>query len=244
MTILLPSLSNAKQRSQTAVCLSNQKQIGIAIMMYSKSHNYALPGAGYSWANIIGSKDYLNVPTVEKFVNGQANVAVTQENSAFRCPSGRADQLSVHSTTNQTNWVSLEETQRPWRSGATSNDYNKSRFPGSHDIWYGVVASKGRTGVPWTMPIWEKVTTKWPKLMYIEIPEGGAAIHDGTHHQHTHKGSNQGRISPRHNNDKFTNVLFYDGHAGTFLRTVVTAGSQLSGNSSHPVIFKSSKKKW
>ena len=43
LTILLPSLRGAKERAYTAVCLSNQKQIGVAIFMYSKSHNAAIP---------------------------------------------------------------------------------------------------------------------------------------------------------------------------------------------------------
>jgi prepilin-type processing-associated H-X9-DG protein len=48
--ILLPALSNAKKRAHRAVCISNLKQIGIALQNYIDDHEDYLPGPVWSTA--------------------------------------------------------------------------------------------------------------------------------------------------------------------------------------------------
>ncbi len=44
-SILIPSLENSRYYTKSAVCKSNQRQLGIAFMSYSNEHNsYMLPG--------------------------------------------------------------------------------------------------------------------------------------------------------------------------------------------------------
>ena len=38
-SMLLPALSKARARAQTATCVSNQKECGLAHLMYSNDHN-------------------------------------------------------------------------------------------------------------------------------------------------------------------------------------------------------------
>src|SRR5476651_2887290 len=62
-SMLLPALARAKQKGQQAVCLSNLKQIGVAIQMYlNDTQDYfpdrrdlksALPGGYHPWPNAI-----------------------------------------------------------------------------------------------------------------------------------------------------------------------------------------------
>lgn len=49
MAILLPSLSTARQQAKSVACLSNLRQIGIAIRMYSDEYNGVIPIAKKSW---------------------------------------------------------------------------------------------------------------------------------------------------------------------------------------------------
>ncbi|MCM8528113.1 MAG: type II secretion system GspH family protein [Lentisphaeraceae bacterium] len=238
-SLLLPSLRKAREKAHTAVCKSNQKQIYIAIQMYSDTFDDALPISGYTWANILGNEAYLNAPRVSKF-NSNVNVNdITTSGNVFYCPSGLTDQLSDHALSNHFDFVSFQDQQRPWRSGDSNSKFSQTQFPAGYDVWYGVVGSSSRDGGNWAYPTWRDNTENdgWPKLNLVENTSAAAAYHDGTHHQHTHRGD-KSRISPRHNGGKFTNVAFYDGHAATFLRTVVMAGTNIGGDSSHPVIFQ------
>ena len=57
VSLLLPSLSMARNKVKDAVCLSNQKQIGILIATYSASDTGILPNhrvsATHSWPELI-----------------------------------------------------------------------------------------------------------------------------------------------------------------------------------------------
>ena len=241
-SMLLPSLARARDRAHTAVCLSNQKQVSIAIQLYANTYDEHIPRAGFSWANILGSENYLNVPRVTKFDGSTLDVDIQTQFNAFHCPAGLSDKLSKHNISGQFSFVSHEDQQRPWRSGDSASGYSKTTFPSGYDVWYGVVGSASRDGGNWAYPTWRDNVANdgWPRLIGIENPVSAAAFHDGTHHQHTYR-EDKARISPRHNGYKFTNVAFYDGHAATFLRSVVMGGTNLGGNSDHPVIFQSTK---
>lgn len=237
-SLLLPSLSKAREKAHTAVCKSNQKQIYIAIQMYADTFDDALPIAGPTWANILGNEAYLNAPRVTKFDNSNLDREIATSGNVFYCPSGLSDRISQHSISGQFSFVSFQDQQRPWRSGDSISSF--SQFTAGYDVWYGVVGSAGKVGGTWAYPLWRDNVqgTGWPKLNIIENTSIAAAYHDGTHHMHTYA-EDKARISPRHNGAKFTNVAFYDGHAGTFLRSVVMAGTDLGSDSSHPVIFRS-----
>jgi prepilin-type N-terminal cleavage/methylation domain-containing protein/prepilin-type processing-associated H-X9-DG protein len=62
--MLLPSLAKAKTKGQTAACMSNLKQIGVALTMYSDDNSDRIPYAGiylntgtpaWSWDDIMSS---------------------------------------------------------------------------------------------------------------------------------------------------------------------------------------------
>ena len=46
--MLLPALSQARERARQAVCMNNLKQIGLATLMYAQDYNGWVPGAGDS----------------------------------------------------------------------------------------------------------------------------------------------------------------------------------------------------
>src|SRR3954471_24521155 len=48
VAVLLPALRKARQSAQTAACLSNLRQIGLAFHMYANENHSWLPSPGYS----------------------------------------------------------------------------------------------------------------------------------------------------------------------------------------------------
>src|ERR1051325_2944757 len=48
ISILLPALRKARQSAQTAACLSNLRQIGLAFHMYANENHGWLPSPGYN----------------------------------------------------------------------------------------------------------------------------------------------------------------------------------------------------
>src|SRR5262245_18439829 len=48
--LILPALAGAKQKSLQTTCLSNLKQIGLAIQMYTDDHEDMLPGPAFAGA--------------------------------------------------------------------------------------------------------------------------------------------------------------------------------------------------
>ena len=49
--MLLPALSQAKNRAQQSIDLNNNKQLMLAMIMYSSDQNEVMPGAGWGRAN-------------------------------------------------------------------------------------------------------------------------------------------------------------------------------------------------
>lgn len=49
-SLLLPALANAKKKATKAACMSNLRQIGLAIQLYADDHDGDLPGPAWSGA--------------------------------------------------------------------------------------------------------------------------------------------------------------------------------------------------
>ncbi len=82
--MLLPALSRAREQARSASCMSNLRQIGVTLMMYSDDYDgYVVTGrvssTGTVWSDILrgqgGSVEYLK--------------AETRTSGVFRCPTTR-----------------------------------------------------------------------------------------------------------------------------------------------------------
>ncbi|MCM8538043.1 MAG: type II secretion system GspH family protein [Lentisphaeraceae bacterium] len=214
-SILLPSLQRARDAAKTAVCLSNQKQVGVAVAMYATDFDENIPPAGNQFVNALGAESYLNAPRSSAF-NNNLDVEIQVKFNVFNCPSGLSDKLSKHAISGNWDSIDFPETLRPWRS-ASNGLMNQA---GGHDSWFntiGVGTFGDNTTNGWTYSNWrmnDTATETWPSLGLIVEQSRAAVLHDGTHHLHSHKGDGS-RISARHNGYKKTNVLFYDGHVIT-----------------------------
>ena len=104
--MLLPALSNAKNRANQSIDLNNNKQIMLATIMYSGDNNEILPGCGWgttdaSWAHAAniptGGANQANFSTI--FSNQVSYCRRSQlfpylkSEKVYLCPSDRPDSL-------------------------------------------------------------------------------------------------------------------------------------------------------
>lgn len=233
--ILLPALNKAREQSATVKCLSNLRQIGIAIQGYAgnnKGHlvpawiaNASSNGRGLeNYATLLVAGKYLPTPT-----QGTSQEAFdkmeSQGDSAFRCPSG----LDVKHETG----AGAEGLGNPTpETIARSSQYwrRQSLLSGTNvmvDTWYGVNGFDPGAGAgnPGNFVNAQKV---WPFRKIVRKDDGSflgeltkvtkfkksaelALVFDGLRILD----ANANMISPRHNRQKYTNVMMADGHVET-----------------------------
>lgn len=97
VTILLPSLSNAREKTKRAVCLSETYQLGLYALLYSKDNNTKLPWDGRNHGSGAFKPDlwrsdmfmpYLDgVPSIAELDSGAVDFASVGAFQIFDCPS-------------------------------------------------------------------------------------------------------------------------------------------------------------
>ena len=206
--LLLPALSQAKQKARTVACLSNLRQIGVAITLYAHDHEDELVPAEYNKSN--GAEFQEGWPTLLV----KANCAIADWSpdfytlptrpSIFRCPDGRN---AVYT---------LGPTSRDDPEGSMAWPYASETAKGSRYIhcWYGINGSTGRPKRwPFTrIPMDGSGSQTLTKLSLAAQEPRMPAIFDGFW---MHNGKDE-RINARHNRNSRSNLLFFDGSASTF----------------------------
>jgi prepilin-type N-terminal cleavage/methylation domain-containing protein len=138
--LLLPALAFAKERAKSIVCLSNLKQIGIALTIYSDDHEDSLIPAEYSknftptaegWPTILYNLKYLSANKSPSFY------AVEAGSSVFRCPAGLPEVYSFNPSSRDD-----PEGAKAW---PYPGDHKGKRF--FIDCWYGINGTTGRSNI-------------------------------------------------------------------------------------------------
>jgi prepilin-type N-terminal cleavage/methylation domain-containing protein/prepilin-type processing-associated H-X9-DG protein len=222
ISILLPSLSKAREQSQTIACLSNLRQIGQAAQIYAAgNHGYTVPGyADYSaksgnnipidaenFATTLVNTRCLTAPTVKNIGDRPSN-----QSSPFFCPSGLDDQISIHLQPGVSSPFPADRAaalaQEPWRVKSKSTAI-------IIDSWYGINAVRDSFSahpLPCRRLPDDNARTDYTltKISQIKRASDTVFFFDGTFLNIYYEAD---RISARHNRRTTTNLLFFDGHA-------------------------------
>src|SRR6478672_5561276 len=90
-SLLLPALSRAKKKGQQVKCLSNNRQIGLSLMMYADDFSDSMPRC-IDWASMGGKTGRYN-----ELVNETNKPLYKYEGTKeiFKCPADRGDKAGM-----------------------------------------------------------------------------------------------------------------------------------------------------
>ena len=82
--ILFPVFAQAREKARAASCLSNMKQIGLAVLMYTQDYDEAYP-MGLDWTDgVLGSVESNWIGKVNPYVKTYAIFGCPDDSMAFR----------------------------------------------------------------------------------------------------------------------------------------------------------------
>jgi prepilin-type N-terminal cleavage/methylation domain-containing protein len=103
-SMLLPALARARAKAYSAVCLNNQRQIGIAIALYAHDYNDRLiwcKNYGKAWGNGVAVRpDNVWMPELlepyllrnaNRVTNASSRVRTEPARTTYTCPAGLRD---------------------------------------------------------------------------------------------------------------------------------------------------------
>ncbi|MDB5327869.1 MAG: hypothetical protein JWM57_3438 [Phycisphaerales bacterium] len=239
ISILLPSLNRAREQAKSIKCLSNLRQIGIAIQFYQNEFKAQVPcqwatsasiahGRGHTWVNILLDRKYLRVETCPWDGNGTGNEInrPPMNSGVFYCPSGTLDLPASGPATNNTLITAYGGyCGRAFRTVGVDEDVWA-------DSWYGInggtntVPQMGATGAGMLVLPSRLYSSTTPLLKVSSIRHSSETVlvFDGLYMNAAQDSSVANnntafRINGRHIGNKYTNLLFCDGHASSALRS-------------------------
>lgn len=114
MSILLPSLSRAKESARSIVCSSNLKQIGLGATLWSEDHDGWAPGAWWWFpANTmasLGGRTSVVEATIVDYIN--ATVKRHKNQDVLVCPSAKQNEFFTWSNVTDDISGDIERSQR------------------------------------------------------------------------------------------------------------------------------------
>ncbi len=181
--MLLPALSQAREKARQANCINNLKQLGLAVIMYASDYEDWLPRNR-------GSNDWAAALYEGKYVTSYIDYGTysTIPSGVWRCPS---------------------ETMKGYQAPAGTGFY----WYGTNYGWNGYLsrATNSWTG-SWDASILGGYCI-WRKLSRCPTPSSTYMIGDGKGYDCELRPSTaNGQLYKRHANNAYTNVVFLDGH--------------------------------
>jgi prepilin-type N-terminal cleavage/methylation domain-containing protein/prepilin-type processing-associated H-X9-DG protein len=227
--ILFPVFAQAREKARSITCLSNQKQIGLGLMMYVEDYDEAYPMADYfsdpgTWLNQHEWPDviYPYIKNGARGMNGAGQVVSWGQGGVFSCPSFAGGPGSESGNYGINNSISSDGTAS-WNN--TMNVPVASLAAITAPAATVIVCEKGRNNVGWGYIYFD--ASEWVWTDYV-APVNGQQTHFGPHYDleqsldhdcdypiNGHSGGNWDGCGmvPRYRHTNTTNVIFTDGHA-------------------------------
>ncbi len=205
--MLLPALAMAKEAARKIACVSNLKQITLALTLYSDDNGNRLIPAEYNprkgatleegWPAILNRCRYLPAELTDGYYK------VPGGGGVFRCPSGLPSVYSANPTSR-----SDPEGAKAWPFSANSS--GRKQFI---DCWYGINATTGSPDIwPFTRVPLDNRQITINLISKVTQPSRMPVVFDGFW---VLNGKDE-RVNARHSKRSRTNIAFFDGRAATF----------------------------
>lgn len=224
ISILLPSLSAAREQAKSIKCMSNLRSIGQAINAYAIENKGVLvpcdvedtvtppdPTNGYAtvetWVTLLVCGGYLKIPP-------GTTASINAGDHVFKCPAGVLEDSFIGSSS----IASGRPNSRSDNIGAMGSQHVSKLLDPGHVIfcWYGANGTADPVGQSY-VPMWRApthVVKQYRKMGGFRNSTDIVIIYDGLANVHMITG-NANRLNARHGSspkNKQTNLLFVDGH--------------------------------
>ncbi|MCM8532902.1 MAG: type II secretion system GspH family protein [Lentisphaeraceae bacterium] len=135
MTLLIPSLNNARKKAKTVVCASNMSQVSRSMYMFLKNNNQFFPIGirnNTPYDDMLAPYDGRNLTDSELSQQGfEKNQKNLDRHQLYNCPSSLANQLSNNIkrtyvlNNGQDSWYSPNNYGLTWLRWGDEPEYNK-----------------------------------------------------------------------------------------------------------------------
>jgi prepilin-type N-terminal cleavage/methylation domain-containing protein/prepilin-type processing-associated H-X9-DG protein len=219
--LLLPTLARTKAKGRQTQCLNNERQIGLALVMYTGDFNDFFPVYGWwgCWGGQLGAGQPVQYPGWNVAATARPVNAYSQNVNVFHCPGDKGDPHQAATWTDSDSCFNCwgNSYLMPWRNGGIDASTGYSYF--------GIESLGGDNGtldglaLMTPMKMSEVGRNPTSKIILMDWPGAPdrvlnqvAAWHDV-----------QGRA--------YFNILYGDGHAKAYLFTTDERAPQVSESS-------------
>jgi len=228
--ILFPVFAQAREKARAITCISNQKQLGLGIMMYLEDYDECFPqnqyydGPGFNDQHVWSDMIYPYIKNGDLSKNGAGQLVQWGTSGIYLCPDFPQPVQNAYGI----NWSLAMDGSNPWSNPepvVVAAHLASVTTPAAVIL----LAEKGRNDASWGWPQFEPWEWSWTDYV---APVNGQQTHFGPHYDLDPTGNNPNgtrgdcdystssgsppwdscNLFPRYRHTGTTNVTFCDGH--------------------------------
>ena len=233
-SLLLPALSRAKATAHKAVCINNQKQIGIARQLYAiDNEGHLVFLLGDSLTPPFPDRPFNYYPFAANWQDLLCDSYLDRNTNLFECPAGARKLAKMFSMVRSgypvSTWVSVDRIKEDWGWGYLQN--HRGRLNVGNQIGQKVMGISAETGDPISQFVDGRLVRGFRRTIRdSDVVSPSRMIAQGDASRFGFYNENSKRLSIESSNSEFgdfswltvsrrhsgkVNVLFADGHVGS-----------------------------